>query len=184
MKKKIILTDLNGEMIKAWRTHLGKFEFEYFDVEIGSGDFLNIKADAFVVPGNSFGVIDGGASLAAKQRFPNLEVDIKKDIETKHKGELLVGFATSTTAGDSQSVIYAPTIRKIGDVGQERASYLAMRGAILHWRYKMGADQPLWHSIDTISVPGLGTGAGKYKIYRAAHNMFNAIKTVEIHLGV
>ena len=81
---KLVLADTNPDALEAWRHQFApKFTesppaespdgespaLEMPSVEIHDCDFLDVDADALIVPGNSFGFLDGGVELRVSERL-------------------------------------------------------------------------------------------------------------------
>lgn len=55
-------------------------------------DFNHLAAGAIALPGNSFGIMDGGLDLVARNKYGmELQTKIQQQIYFHHNGELLVG---------------------------------------------------------------------------------------------
>ncbi len=154
MKIKLVYRD--EDLGVAWKKC-----FSYHNtVSIIEGDICNIECDAIISPANSFGFMDGGLDYALSEKFGwDLQKRLQKIIGKRPVQELLVGEALiiSTGSKDIPWLISAPTMRVPMQVKRSINPYLAMK-AIL--------SEVLLHKelpeIETIAVPGLGTGVGGY----------------------
>jgi O-acetyl-ADP-ribose deacetylase (regulator of RNase III) len=172
---KIILTDLNPLLIKAWKSIFA----DQKDVSIIHGDLTKLTCDAVVSPANSFGFMDGGIDYALSERFGwNLQERLQEQIKELPEGELLVGQALVLETGDSKVpfLISAPTMRVPMDfnIHSSLNAYLAMKAILI----KAKAHP----RIVSIVVPGLCTGSGRMPPAIAARQMRVAYN--EIILGM
>lgn len=172
---KLVLVYRDEELGQAWRAHFATQS----EVTLSHGDICEVKADAVVSPANSFGFMDGGLDLALSDRLGwHVQDSLQKAIREKHAGELLVGQAEIVPTGDSQVpwLISAPTMRVPMRIRESINAYLAMRAVLLATRTH-SARPP----IETVAVPGLGTGVGGLDYDTAAFQMWAAYE--EIVLG-
>ena len=162
---------------------LGSTFHEYFDnkenVQIIDGDICKIKCDAIVSPANSFGFMDGGIDAYYTFRFgADLQERLQAEIKLRPLKELLVGEAliVSTRDSDIPWLISAPTMRVPANIADTINPYLAMKAIILSAMTHKRNPQ-----IETIAIPGLGTGTGKMNKRVCAKQMLMAYE--EILLG-
>lgn len=172
---KIILTDLNPDLIKSWKAIFADEK----DVSIIYGDLTKISCDALVSPANSFGFMDGGIDYALSERFGwALQKKLQEQIKQLPEGELLVGQALVLETGDTKIpfLISAPTMRVPMDFNIHTSlnAYLAMKAILLKAK-----SHPL---IASVAVPGLCTGSGRMSPAIAARQMRIAYN--EIILGI
>lgn len=146
------------------------------DVEIQRNDICRMNVDAIVSPANSFGFMDGGLDLALSERFGwDLQSNLQRAINARPLKELLVGEALVLPTGDFAVpwLISAPTMRVPMRLRQTVNAYLAMKAilttALAH------ADSP---RIETVAIPGLGTGCGGLNASAAARQMWKAFSEV------
>lgn len=149
------------------------------NVNIVEADICAATVDAIVSPANSFGFMDAGLDLQLSERFGwDLQKELQKKIQARPIRELLVGDAIVVPTGDDKIpwLISAPTMRVPMHLRQAVNAYLSMK-AIL--------SAALNHSespkIETVAIPGLGTGNGCLPADVAAEQMFQAYQ--EIGLG-
>lgn len=142
------------------------------NVEIVEADICAMTVDAIVTPANSFGFMDAGLDLQLSERFgPQLQDELQRLIRARPVRELLVGEAIILPTGDEKIpwLISASTMRVPTHLRQSVNAYLAMK-AIL--------SAALNHSespkIETLAIPGLGTGNGCLPAQVAAEQMFQA----------
>lgn len=167
MSFKIILGDVNDDLVHAWRQH-----FRPYRTEIQHGDFFDIAADAYVSPANSHGIMDGGFDLLLRIRFPGVDVAVQREID-RRGGLLPVGHAIVVETGDHDVpyLVSAPTMVTPMSISHTNHVYLATRGLLqaVH-DFNLANDG----AIQTLAIPGLGTGVGKMPPGFAAAQMAQA----------
>jgi O-acetyl-ADP-ribose deacetylase (regulator of RNase III) len=168
------LRDINTGVVKAWEQAFADVP----EVVVSRGDILEQKADAIVSPANSFGHMDGGIDLLYSRYFGwELETKLRALLSERHYGELPVGQAVVVATGHESIpfLISAPTMRVPMSIGETVNVYLAFRAALIAvLTHNAGASA----SIQSLLVPGLGTGIGEVTPERAARQMrlaYNAI---------
>jgi len=146
------------------------------DVEIVSGNILDITASAYISPANSFGFMNGGIDQVYTDHFgADLEKRVRAEIASRPMQELLVGEAivVPTENVDVPWMIVAPTMRVPHRIDNTINTYLCMKAILL-----AAKAHP---AIESIAVPGLGTGTGFMPPLHAAAQMRMAYD--EIILG-
>ena len=164
---KIILTALDKPLYDAWNKHCGDLP----NVECYHGSILDVEADTFVSPANSFGFMDGGIDWAYTQKYgEQLEERLRMHINFGRDGELLVGQAALQRIGESNTfIIAAPTMRVPMILPADTINpYLAAKAAL---RIVVEHDF-------TAAFPGLGTGVGRVSPDNCARQMRYAIEEV------
>ncbi len=136
------------------------------DLEIIHGSILDVTADAYVSPANSYGFMDGGIDALYCEHFGDeIQSRVREAILYQKHGELLVGDALIVETGHDtpRYLIAAPTMRVPMILGPETISpYLAMRAIILLIRRgAFPASQQISSIVKSVAVPGLGTGIGR-----------------------
>ncbi len=170
MKWKLVYND--DRLGEAWR--------EYFHtekhVEVLEGDICTITCDAVVSPANSFGFMDGGLDYALSERFGwDLQVRLQARIAQRPPRELFVVEAIILSTDDAHVpwLISAPTMRVPMRLRQTVNAYLAMKAIVTVTRHH--AEHP---AIETVAIPGLGTGCGALHPETAALQMWMAYDEV------
>ena len=169
---KTILCYRDEALGDAWR-----YRFENIDdVEVVSGDICRMPCDAIVSPANSFGFMDGGLDHLLSERFGwDLERRVQKSIQERPMRELLVGEAMVIPTEDLQIpwLICAPTMRVPMRIRTSINAYLAMKAILLAARSHK-------HEIpiETLAIPGLGTGIGQLSPELASGQMLQAYREV------
>ena len=150
---------------EAWRNDFADCQ----NVEIISGDILQIPTDAIVSPANSFGFMDGGLDLHISETLGwHIEENLQKQIAQLDEKELLIGKSITIETGNDKIpyLISAPTMRvpMSFNIATSVNAYLAMK-AILIAASKND-------KIQTVSIPGLCTGCGRMPFHIASNQMF------------
>ena len=167
MDFELILCDVNADLCHEWRTR-----FRKHGVEVQYGDFFDVAADAYVSPANSRGIMDGGFDLLLRNRFPGVDVKVQREID-RRGGKLPVGHAIVVETGDWDVpyLVSAPTMEIPSVIAHTNNVFLAMR-ATLKAVHAFNAENN--SAIQSLAVPGLGTGVGKVPPSMAAHQMVEA----------
>jgi len=178
---KIIIADLNQKFID-FVLHFK--EVHYFkhthNIYAFHGGFENISysnsVSCMIGAGNSFGALTGGVDLAIRNYFgQDLENLLQKTILDDYLGELPVGSALviPTSHKDIPYLCYSPTMRTPKVLDTKDITYTATWAALtsIH-RFNKNLDIP----IDTIILPGMGTGTGKVPVEKAAAQMVYAVE--------
>jgi O-acetyl-ADP-ribose deacetylase (regulator of RNase III) len=179
---KIILAAVESELADAWQRFCGDFDF----VEVHHGSIFDLSVDAVVSPANSFGFMDGGIDMLYSQRFGwHVQKRLQGLIATRHYGELLVGTAEIVETDNSQIpyLIAAPTMRVPMILRNSINPYLAARAVFLlikHGTFAVGnfAGEPISKFVESVAIPGLGTGVGQVGVNTCARQMQVAIEEV------
>ncbi len=169
MDFELILGDVNPDLCHEWR-----LAFRPHRVAVQHGDFFDIAADAYVSPANSHGIMDGGFDLLLRQRFPGVDVRVQRAIDALG-GLLPVGRAlvVETDDWDVPYLVCAPTMEVPGSVVSSRNVFHAMRAA-LGAVHAFNAEND--GAIQSLAVPGLGTGVGRVPPSAAAAQMLEAFE--------
>lgn len=172
---KIVLCYQDASLGDAWR-HAFK---GILDVQIACADICQITADAIVSPANSFGFMDGGLDRLLSEHFGwDLEKRVQQAIDQRPMKELLVGEAlvVATEHAALPWIICAPTMRVPMRIRTTVNAYLAMKALLVAAKNHRGTP-----AIETIAIPGLGTGVGELAPEMAAIQMAQAYR--EVMLG-
>ena len=165
----LILADTNPEALEAWRhqfaprfTEIPPVESpdaespasEIPSVEICDCDFLEVDADALIVPGNSFGFLDSGVELRVSERLGmELQDRLRNRIRAEFSAELLVGQALIVDLSPSEpAIIYVPIWRTPQDIETTVNVFLAAKGA---FQALSDSNRP---TLKRIAVPAMGIG--------------------------
>jgi len=128
------------------------------------GDLTQIKCDAIVNPANSYGFMGGGVAGAIK-RIGGVEIEN----EAISKAPIDVGKAVATTSGNlpCKFVIHAPTMKEPAMRINAENVKLATKAAL-----ELGFELKL----NSIAIPGMGTGVGRVPVEDAAREIVNIAK--------
>lgn len=151
MNLRLLLCDEDPDIVQAWRDQFARWP----EVEVSEGDPLDASADALLLPGNSFGFLDGGLPLRAVDTFGwGLQDELRRRVRAEYGGEILVGQATIVRLPElPRPAVYAPIWRTPASLVDTVNVFLAVRGALLTVRDAGGSE-----SISRLIVPGLGVG--------------------------
>lgn len=164
---KIHLRDINADVVEAWRAAFSDTE----GVEVSLGDIFEHEADAILSPANSFGYMDGGIDLLYSRYFGwDLQTNLQALLTQQHFGELPVGQAIVLATGHERFplLVSAPTMRVPMRIDQTVNVYLAFRAALIA---VLSHNADVDEAIQSLLVPGLGTGVGAMQPTRAARQM-------------
>ncbi len=163
---KIILAATDSALVDAW----GKYCGEINGVSIHRGSIFDLSCDAAVTPiDNSFGFMTSGISFQfTAQLGSKIQARLQTTIQSHHHGELVVGTAAIVPTDHSRIpfVIAAPTARTPGPLEGTVNAYLAARAVLLlvrQGRFSSGQfeGQRITSMVETIALPGLGTGGAR-----------------------
>ncbi|MEA5367590.1 macro domain-containing protein [Amycolatopsis sp., V23-08] len=133
-------------------------------VRVHRGSVLDVVAQAVVSPANSYGWMRGGIDAVYARAFPGVEQHVRSAVLAFHGGELPIGEAVIVATGEAEPawLISAPTMREPGELLPPDTvhPYLAARAVFLKWRDGELDHGPVRESVETIAMPGLGTGIG------------------------
>lgn len=157
----IVLAAADDDLVRAWESTCGNME----SVNIHRGSIFDVKCDAIVSPTNSFGFMEDGLDLKNSEYFGiHVQARLQKLIQTRHHGELLVGTAevVDTDHAEIPYLIAAPIMRVPTVLTETVNVYLATRAILTLVKFGTVPDgTPVKHIIETIAIPGMGTGTGK-----------------------
>ena len=154
---RVSLCDRNPDVARA----LADAFLDIGGVEVLEGNLLDLDCDAVVSPANCFGYMDGGVDQHIDRFYEGKAQDaVLALIAERFYGELPVGSAAIIGMATRRfpHLVVSPTMRVPGDdLGGTINAYLAMRAALAaildHNRNGAGP-------IESVAVPGLGTGVG------------------------
>jgi O-acetyl-ADP-ribose deacetylase (regulator of RNase III) len=163
----LILCDFDRTLAGCWEQGFAGCE----GVEVRCGDLLEVVADAYVSPANSYGAMDGGLDWVLRERFGlEIETRVQAAIGRERGGMLPVGYAlvVPTEDADVPYLIVAPTMELPTVVMHTSNAFYAMRALLRAWQ-RFEAEGP--GRIESIAVPGLCTGVGRMDPEVAAKQM-------------
>jgi O-acetyl-ADP-ribose deacetylase (regulator of RNase III) len=179
---KLILSAVEKPLTDAWTRLCGDLDF----VTVHRGSILDVECDAVVSPANSYGFMDGGIDALYLDHFgSNIQARLRRQILDHQHGELIVGHADIIQTGDDKIpfLIAAPTMRVPMNLGETVNPYLAARAVfvlVTHGRFVSGtfAGEQVSNRVQTVAMPGMGTGVGKVGHNTCAHQVRAAIDDI------
>jgi O-acetyl-ADP-ribose deacetylase (regulator of RNase III) len=157
----LVLCAVDEPLATAWATAAESVEGR---VRVHRGSVLDVVAQAVVSPANSYGWMRGGIDAVYARAFPGVEPTVRSAVLAFHGGELPIGEAVIVPTGEAEPawLISAPTMREPGErlPADTVHPYLAARAVFRKWRDGLLDHGPVRESVDTIAMPGLGTGVG------------------------
>ncbi|GHG05437.1 MULTISPECIES: macro domain-containing protein [Amycolatopsis] len=157
----LVLCAVDEPLAEAWTAAAQKLAGR---VRVHRGSVLDVVAQAVVSPANSYGWMRGGIDAVYAQAFPGVEQSVRSAVLAFHGGELPIGDAVVVPTGEAEPawLISAPTMREPGErlPADTVHPYLAARAVFLTWRDGRLDHGPVRAFVDTIAMPGLGTGVG------------------------
>ncbi len=179
---KLILTAVEESLAEAWTKFCGDLDF----VTVHHGSIFDVECDAVVSPANSYGFMDGGIDGLYMWHFgSDIQMRVRRQIFDHHHGEILVGQSDVVETGHEKIpyLIFAPTMRVPMNLRESVNPYLATRAILLLVMYGSFitgkyAGQKISNHIETIAIPGLGTGAGKIGSNTCAYQFRNAVDDI------
>lgn len=165
---KIVLCEINNQLVDSWVSSILRTNLD--NVTVVYDNILSLKVDAIVSPANSFGFMDGGIDLLYTQFFGiELQNNLQKIIQEQYNGELLVGQAIGVLTNNEQIpyCISAPTMRTPQRLFSFEPVYLSTKAAV-----RCALDL----NLESVAIPGMGTGTGGLNLQKAAETMILAIK--------
>ncbi|MBN6035404.1 macro domain-containing protein [Amycolatopsis sp. 195334CR] len=161
-KPELVLCAVDEPLARAWRHVVDTVDGP---VRIHRGSVLDVPAQAVVSPANSLGWMRGGVDAVYSQAFPEVEQHVRSAVLAYHGGELPIGEALVVPTGEPAPawLISAPTMREPGEglPPDTVHPFLAARAVFRLWRdgqFEHGGE--IRHGVETLAMPGLGTGVG------------------------
>ncbi|MGW4521501.1 macro domain-containing protein [Amycolatopsis sp. NPDC004378] len=157
----LVLCAVDEPLATAWTSAANKVTGR---VRVHRGSVLDVVAQAVVSPANSYGWMRGGIDAVYARAFPGVEQYVRSAVLAFHGGELPIGEAVIVPTGEAEPawLISAPTVREPGErlPADTVHPYLAARAVFRKWRDGHLDQGPVREFVDTIAMPGLGTGVG------------------------
>lgn len=148
-------------MVETWKRVFEGVE----NVIIKQASIFDTPCDALVSPANSFGFMNGGIDFSISKNLGwHIEKSVQQKIREEFFGELLVGQAliVETNHADFPYLISAPTMRTPMTIHRSPNVYWAMKAILTLWKYgKLDDGTPIFEKVNSIAIPGLGTGVGQ-----------------------
>lgn len=168
---RIHLVDINEDLTKAWKQVFNGIE----KVSVHHQSIFDLSCDAIVSPANSFGFMNGGIDFAISKNLGwHIEKKLQERIRNQFFGELLVGQATVVTTDVTSFpyLISAPTMRTPMTILRSPNVYLAMKAILILLKQGTFDDgTPIKEKVQSVAIPGLGTGVGQVPPLLCARQM-------------
>ncbi len=171
MLVKVMLVDVNPQMIKAWQE---VFE-ENPEIDVVHGSMIEQPASAWVTPTNASAAMDGGLDLVIKNFLgAKIEKRVKKEIQRSFGGSLAVGHATcvATGAPNPRYLISTPTMGGSSEDISATMNVVLAAAAAFQAVHMQNAKLP--GSIRSVALPGLGAATGRTPVEICADLMWTA----------
>ena len=153
--------DTNLDVSNAWK----QVFHDVKNVIVKNSSIFDYPSDVIISPANSFGFMNGGIDFSISKNLGwHIEKKVQKLIREKYFGELLVGqsLIVSTENTSFPYLISAPTMRNPMTIWRTPNVYLAMKAILTLLKYgKFENGEPIKNKINTVAIPGLGTGVGQ-----------------------
>jgi O-acetyl-ADP-ribose deacetylase (regulator of RNase III) len=181
MLVKVVLVDVNPQMVAAWRA---TFE-ENPEVEIIQSSMLEQPVSAWVSPTNSVGSMDGGLDAVIKKHLgQSIETAVQMEIARLYHGKMPVGHATCVLTGRHQPryLISTPTMTQSSEDISDTMNVALACMAAFQAVHIQNAKEP--GSIRSVALPGLGANTGKVPVEICADLMwtgYNLFREQEFH---
>jgi len=179
---KIVLVDISKPMVEAWREVWADVVGTTPDVEIviNQGSIFETPCDAIVSPANSFGFMNGGIDYFLSEELGwHVMERVQEKIRGEFDSELLVGqsLIVPTDHADFPYLISAPTMRVpmalMTNTVMSANVYLAAKAIFIALKKNP--------QIQSVAIPGLGTGVGAVTPFECATKMKKAYE--DFYLG-
>lgn len=168
---KFHFVDINEKLTEAWKNVFEGVE----NVTVQNCSIFDCPSDAIVSPANSFGHMNGGIDFSISKNLGwHIEKRLQKKIREEFYGELLVGQSTivETDHKDFPYLISAPTMRTPITILRSPNVYLAMKSILtLLKEGKFQNGDFVKDKVNSIAIPGLGTGVGQVPPLMCARQM-------------
>lgn len=160
----LVLCAIDEPLATAWTDAVAALKTEAEMVRVHRGSVLDVAAQAVVSPTNSYGWMRGGIDAVYARAFPGIEQSVRSAVLASYGGELPLGESVIVPTGEPQPawLISAPTMREPGErlPADTVHPYLAARAVFLQWQQGKLEDGLVRDVVETIAMPGLGTGVG------------------------
>jgi O-acetyl-ADP-ribose deacetylase (regulator of RNase III) len=179
-----IFVDKNPLVINALRS---RFKDSAPECRFVVGDITEQPSGTYVSPANTTGNMDGGLDKLYAELFPHIQSTVYRVIEEQYGGELTIGNAIMLPTHDEKHpyIIFAPTVEHPGisatSDGIFRAARAIFRKAAGN-NIKMEKIERPDRLIQTLLVPGIGTGYGNVAPEISAQQVHNGYMAIRNNL--
>lgn len=159
---RLVLVAVDDPMADAWRA----LAADRPGLVVHQGSITDVTTDAVVSPANSFGLMGGGIDAVYARWFPGISDRVRAVSGADRGDELPVGAAVIVPTGAERPswLISAPTMRRPGELlhPDGTAAGAAAAAVFRLWRDGLlpGAAGRVRDTVQSIALPGLGTGVG------------------------
>lgn len=141
-----------------------------YNMAVITGNIFDLRADAIVVPTNTFGFMTSNFELSCINLFGiSIQNELHKKIKKTNMQELLVGqsICIKTNNYKLKNCIFSPIIRIPNILTDVYPIYLATKSAVLC---------AIENNFETVAIPGIGIETGRAPYAPAANAMLLGIK--------
>lgn len=168
---KVTLVDVNPKMVAAWREVFA----DNPEVSVVQGSMLDQKVDAWVSPTNARGEMAGGLDGVIKKHFgPKIQTKVQSEIARLYKGTMHVGHATCVETGVKvpRFLISTPSMTASSEDISDTLNVALTCSAAFQMVHMQNHREP--GSIQSVALPGIGTGTGRTPVEICADLMWTA----------
>ncbi|MFF5184924.1 macro domain-containing protein [Streptomyces sp. NPDC000345] len=165
----VVLTDLNAKVVEAWRAAFADTP----GIEIRKGSILAEKADAWVSPTNSRGLMNGGVDAAVKRHLgAGIQLRVQRAIRDRFGGRLPVGSAVCVPSGaaNPKFLISTPTMEQSSENVSETLNVALACAAAFQAIHRQNSGAP--GSIRSVALVGMGARTGRVPAQVCANLMW------------
>lgn len=184
---KVVIADININFINEVKNAIEKTSLKEHQIQTFHGSFSEVPGiDCMVAAGNSYGVMGGGVDKAIRDYFGfEVQINVQTAINKVFLGELPVGSSVLIETGHKTIpyLIYAPTMRTPKSIKGTDIPYVSTWSSLTTAErflnnIKLLPDHMVIDTaeLDTIVLPGMGTGAGAIPLKIAAQQMVLAVE--------
>lgn len=178
MLTKVMLVDINAEVVDAWREVFA----DNPEIEILCGSMLDQDVDAWVTPTNAKGDMNGGLDYVIREHLgKQIEDRVQDEIRMQYQGHMPVGCATVVESGGQvpRFLVSTPTMQKASeDISQTKNVAYACAAAFqaIHMKNRLAPG-----SIQSFAIPGLGAQTGQVPVDVCARLMWSGYHLFRRH---
>ena len=172
MLPRLLLVDPNQTLVEAWEATF----CDNPEVEVVSGSLLDHRVDAWVCPTNSRAVMDGGLDALIATELGRTFVKRRQSMVNSQFGGLMPlgsAIAVPVTRKAPRYLISTTSVIKSVECVDDRWNTLLATAAALHVAKQLATSG----QIESVAMPGIGTGTGGVNVSLGASLMWLAYKT-------
>ncbi|MFF4584144.1 macro domain-containing protein [Streptomyces sp. NPDC001388] len=174
----VVLTDLNAKVVEAWRAAFADTP----GIEIRKGSILTEKADAWVSPTNSRGLMNGGVDAVVKRHLgAGIQLRVQRAIRDRFGGRLPVGSAVCVPSGatNPKFLISTPTMEQSSENVSETLNVALACAAAFQAIHRQNSEAP--GSIRSVALVGMGARTGRVPAQVCANLMWTGYTLFNDH---